>query len=45
MSSLVTQWVKDLASLLWLRSLPWCRLDPWPGNVDMMRAQPKNRNK
>ena len=30
-SSLVAQWVKDLAlSLLWLRSLLWHRLDPWP---------------
>ena len=32
-SSLVTQWVKDLAlSLLWLWLLLWHVLDPWPGN-------------
>ena len=32
-SSLGAQWVKDLAlSLLWLRSLLWRRVHPWPGN-------------
>ena len=32
MSSLVVQWVKDLAlSLKWLGSMQWCRLDPWLG--------------
>lgn len=30
-SSLVSQWIKDLAlSLQWLRSLLWCRFNPWP---------------
>ena len=29
MSSLMAQWLKDLIlSLLWLRSLLWCRCDP-----------------
>ena len=28
------QWVKDLAlSLQWLRSLLWCRFNPWPGEL------------
>ena len=41
-SSLVAQWVKDLAlSLLWLRPLKWCRFDPWPGNFYMPWAPPK----
>ena len=32
MSSLVAQWLKDLAlSLLWLGSLLRCRFDPWNG--------------
>ena len=36
-SSLVAQGVKDLAwSLLWLRLLLWCGLDPWPGNFYML---------
>ena len=28
----MAQQVKDLVSLLWLRSLLWRRFDPWPGN-------------
>ena len=37
----MAQWVKDLAlSLLWLRSLLWWRLDPWPC---MPRAWPKKK--
>ena len=28
-SSLVAQWVKDLMSLLWLRTLLWHRFQPW----------------
>ena len=37
----MTQWIKDPAlSLLWLRSLLWHRLDPWPGNFHMLQAQP-----
>ena len=35
----MTQWVKDL---LQLRSLLWCRFDPWPGNFSMLQVQPKN---
>ena len=31
MHSLVAQEVKDPAlSLMWLRSLLWCRFNPWP---------------
>ena len=26
-------------------SLVWLRFDPWPGNVCMPLAQPKNKNK
>ena len=34
----------DLAlSLLWLWLLPWCRFDPWPGNVPMWQEWPTNR--
>ena len=41
--SLVVQWAKDLSfSLEQLRSLLWCRFDPWPGNFHMQQAQPKN---
>ena len=41
-SSLVAQCVKDLAlSLLWLRSLLWYGIDPWPGNFCMSQALPK----
>ena len=37
-SSLVAQWIKDLAfSLLWLRWLQWCGFDPWPGNFHSQR--------
>ena len=40
-SSLVVQLVKDpVLSLQWLRSLLWCRLDPWPGNFHMPRCSP-----
>ena len=32
-SFLVAQWVKDpVLSLFWLRSLLWCRFNPWPQN-------------
>ena len=41
-SSPVAKQVKDLAlSLLWLRALLWCGLDPWPGNFCMLQARPK----
>ena len=41
-SSLVAQWVKDLAlSLLWLGSLLCCRLSSWPPNFCMLRPQAK----
>ena len=37
-------WVKDLVvSLQWLRSLLWCRFDPWPGNFHMLLVQPKKK--
>ena len=35
-SSLVAQWVKDLAL-----SLLWCEFDPWSRNFCMWQAQPK----
>ena len=36
--------VKDLGlPLLWLRSLQWHRLDPWPGNFPMPWVRPKNK--
>ena len=39
-SSLVVQWVKDLAlSLQWLR----CRFDPWLRNVHKLGVQLKNK--
>ena len=45
-SSLVAQWVKDLAlSLLWLESLLWRRFWSWPRNFHMLRAQPKKKKK
>ena len=45
-SSLVAQWVKDPAlSLLWLGSLLWCGLNPWPGNLCMPLVQPKKGKK
>ena len=45
-SSLVAQWVKDLAlSPLWLRSLLWCGFDPSPRNVCMPQLQPKKGKK
>ena len=41
--SLVAQWVKDPAlSLLRLKSLLWCRFDPWSRNFHLPRMQPKN---
>uniref|UniRef100_A0A8D1ZI69 Acyl-CoA thioesterase 11 n=1 Tax=Sus scrofa TaxID=9823 RepID=A0A8D1ZI69_PIG len=43
-SSLVLQWVKDLASSLqWLSSLLWHGFDPWPGNLSMLHAWPKKK--
>ena len=45
-SSLVMQWVKDLAlSLLWLGSLLWRRFDTWPGNFHMPWVQPKKEKR
>ena len=39
-SSLVAQWVKDPAfPLLWLRSLLWLGVQPWPRNFCMPWAQ------
>lgn len=32
-------------SLLWLRSLPWYRFDPWPGNFHISWVQPRKRQK
>ena len=41
LSSLVVQWVKDLAlSLLWLQSLLWRGFYPWPGNFRMLWVPP-----
>ena len=41
-SSLVVQWVKDLAlSLQHLGSLLWLEFDPWLGNFCMPWVQPK----
>ena len=38
--------VKDLElSLQWLRSLLWCRLDPWLRNLHMLQVQPKKKKK
>ena len=43
-SSLVVQWVKDLAlSLLSHGPLLWCEFDPWPENFCMPRAWQKNQ--
>ena len=45
-SSLVGQWVNDLAlSLLWLRSLLSYGFEPWPGNLCMPQARPKEKKK
>ena len=45
-SSLVVQWVKDLASSLQqLRSLLWPRFDPWPRKVHMLWGWPKKKKK
>ena len=38
-NSLVTQWVKGLASLL------WCEFDPWPRNFCMPGHSPKKKKK
>ena len=48
-SSLVVQWVKDLAlSLQWLGLLLWLRFDPGPGNSYAMgvakKPKPKPKN-
>ena len=32
-------------SLLCLRSLLWCRFDPWPRNLSMPQVQPKKKKK
>lgn len=41
-SSLVAWWVKELASSpLWLGLLLLQRFYPWPGNLHMLRTQPK----
>lgn len=40
----MTQQVKDLASLLWLKSLLWLRSDPLPGNFCMAQAWPKKES-
>ena len=38
--------IKDpVLSLQQLRSLPWCRFDPWPGNFHRLQAQQKKQNK
>jgi len=37
----VVQWVKELARLLWLRSLLWYRFNTQPGNFHMLQARPK----
>ena len=40
----MVQWIKDPAlSLQWLRSLLWCRFDPWPGNFHMLPAWSKKK--
>ena len=45
-SSLVVQWVKDLAlSLVWLELLLWREFDSWPGNFPMTRVHPKKKKK
>ena len=45
-SFLVAQPAKDPAlSWQWLRSLLWCRFDPWPGNIHKPQAQPKKQTK
>ena len=39
---MVAQQVKDPAlSLLWLGSLLWCRVHPWPGNFRVSWGWPK----
>ena len=46
-SSLVAQWVKDLAlSLEWLlKWLLWHGFDPWPRNFYMLKERKKERKK
>ena len=46
LSSLVTQWVKDLVLLLlWLWLLQWCEFSHWPGNFHMPWAWSKKKKK
>ena len=41
-SSLVAQWVQDPAlSLLWLKSLLWCKFDPFSTKFFMLQARPR----
>ena len=45
-SSMVSQWVKDLAlSVLWLGSLLWHGFDSWTGNFHMPQVQPRRKKK
>ena len=45
-SSLVAQWVKDLAlSLQQLRLLLWCMFSPWPEKFHMLQTWPKKKKK
>lgn len=45
----MAQQVKDVVlSLQWLKSLPWCRIHPWPRNFlphTMSVAKKKNKQK
>ena len=46
LSSLVTQWVKDLVLLLlWLWLLQWCEFSHWPANFHMLWAWSKKKKK
>lgn len=38
----MAQWVKDLVSVLQLRSLQWRGFNSWPGNFCMPWLWPKN---
>ena len=45
-SSLVAQWIKDLAlSLQWLRLLLWHRFNLWARNCHMTQAWPREKKK
>ena len=45
-SSLVAQWIKDLAlSPPWLRSLFWHAFNPWPRNLHMLLGGKKKKKK